>query len=205
MLVPRKRTHHGTARRMPRPQAALASLGPAALGVLAAVVVAACGSSAAPAGHAAAPSSRPSSGSSGKLSSNGAGLCGSATQVDSLTVQRTNALPSNHTRFAFPATETVSDPARAQAVAQSLCGLQRVPRTVVACPADFGITYKLTFSAGAQRFTPVTLDAGGCQLVGGLGGTRRVATSSALWRYLGVAIGIPHPNSATFSGQISNQ
>ncbi len=200
MLVPGKRTHRRTIRRLS------ATVAPAILGALTAVVVAACGSSAPSAGHAGqgSPSSRPSSRGSGHLASNGSGLCASAGQVGSLTVVRTDALPSNHTRFAFPATETVRNAARAQAVAQSLCGLQRVPRTVVACPADFGITYKLTFAAGSQRFAPVTLDAGGCQLVGGLGATRRVATSSALWRYLGVAIGIPHPSNTTFKGTTAN-
>lgn len=201
MLVSRKRTSYGTVRRTPRPFSA--ALPAAVVGLVAAGALTACGSSAAPSGQSK-PSSRPSSSSSGHLAAGGSGVCGSATQVDSLIIQRTDALPSNHTRFAFPAKETVSNATAAQAVAQSLCSLQQVPRTVVACPADFGITYKLTFGEGSQRFSPVTLDAGGCQLVGGLGATRRVATSSGLWRYLGVAIGIPHPDSATFSGTTTN-
>ncbi len=201
MLVPRKRTSYGTARRMPRPFSVAV---PAALaGLVAAGALTACGSSAAPSSQSR-PSSRPSPSSSGHLAAGGSGVCASATQVDSLTIQRNDALPTNHTRFTFPATETVRNAPAAQAVAQGLCSLQRVPRTVVACPAEFGITYKLTFGQGTERFTPVTLDAGGCQLVGGLGVTRRVGTSSALWRYLGMAIGIPHPDSATFSGSRGN-
>ena len=70
----------------------------------------------------------------------------------------------------------------------------------IACPADFGITYRLTFAAGTHRFTPVTLNAAGCELVHGLGATRHITTSNVVWRRLGVAIGIPHPSQASFAG-----
>jgi hypothetical protein len=121
-------------------------------------------------------------------------------KVDSLMVQRTDALPGNHTRFTFPATDKVSSAPAAQSVAQSVCGLQPVPRKTVVCPADFGVTYHLSFAAGSQRFAPVTVNAGGCELVSGLGTVRRATTSATLWRTLGVAIGIPHPDRAAFSG-----
>jgi hypothetical protein len=120
-------------------------------------------------------------------------------KVDSLMVQRTDALPGNHTRFTFPATAKVSSATAAQSVAQSVCGLQSVPRKTVACPADFGVTYHLTFVAGSQKFAPVTVNAGGCELVSGLGTVRRADTAT-LWRTLGIAIGIPHPDNASFSG-----
>jgi hypothetical protein len=131
-------------------------------------------------------------------------LCAAATKVDSLTVQRTDALPGNHTRFTFPATAKVSSATAAQSVAQSLCGLPSVPRKTVACPADFGVTYHLTFAAGSQHFAPVTVNAGGCELVTGLGTVRRATTAEILWRTLGIAIGIPHPDSASFRGTSSS-
>ena len=134
------------------------------------------------------------------MAASGSGLCGAAAQVDSLTVQRTNALPGNHPRFSFPATEKVSSAAQARSVAQSLCALQPVSHTVIACPADFGITYKLTFAAGSRQFAPVTLNAAGCELVHGLGAVRKITTSNVVWRRLGVAIGIPHPSQAAFAG-----
>jgi hypothetical protein len=162
-------------------------------GVLAVVAVAACGSSA-PAGHAA-------SGSRGQLTSIGSGLCASTAQVTSLTVQRTGGLPGNHTRFTFPARETVRGAARARAVAQSACGLGQLPHTaVLRCPADFGIIYQLTFAAGSHRFTPVTVNATGCQLVSGLGAVRSAATSTTFWRALGTAIGIPRADNLAFRG-----
>ena len=141
-----------------------------------------------------------SSASSGNAAAGGSALCREATQVDSLTVQRTNALPGNHPRFTFPATEQVNNAPEARSVAQSLCALQPVSHMQIACPADFGITYKLTFAAGPHRFPPVTLNAAGCELVHGLGAARHITTSNVVWRRLGVAIGIPHPSQAAFAG-----
>ena len=196
MLVPRKRTSPGS--RRPAVRLAFRTVPAAAMAAATVAAVAACGSGSAPAaGHTASPSS---SASSGNLAGNGSGLCGAAAQVDSVTVQRTNALPGNHPRFGFPATEKVSNAAQARSVAQSLCALQPVSRTVIACPADFGITYKLTFAAGSRQFAPVTLNAAGCELVHGLGAARRITTSNVVWRRLGVAIGIPHPSQAAFAG-----
>jgi hypothetical protein len=191
MLMPRKRRLHGRGRRMPR--LAAATVPASILGILAVVAVAACGNSA-PAGHAAP--------ASGHLTSKGSGLCASTAQISSLTVQRTGVL--NPTRFTFPARETVSDAAKAQAVAQSVCGLGRQPHTAVfSCPADFGITYRLTFAAGSHRFTPVAVRATGCELVSGLGAARSAATSATFWRTLGTAIGIAQADNMAFRGKIS--
>ena len=73
----------------------------AALATATVAAVAACGSGSA--GHTASPSSASpsatqpkSAASSGNLAANGSGLCGAIAQVDSLTVQRTSALPGNH-------------------------------------------------------------------------------------------------------------
>ena len=156
MLVPRSRTSPGGKRRAgqraQRARLTATTVPATALAAAAVAAVAACGSGSAPAaGHTASPSS---SASSGNLAGNGSGLCAAAAQVDSLTVQRTNALPGNHPRFTFPATETVRNAPEARSVAQSLCALPSGAHTQIACPADFGITYRLTFAAGAQRFPP---------------------------------------------------
>ena len=103
-------------------------------------------------------------------------------------------------RFAFPATEQVDNASQAQSVAQSLCALKPVAHMQLACPADFGITYRLTFAAGTHHFTPVTLNAAGCEMVHGLGEVRRVTASDIVWRRLGIAIGIPKPDQASFAG-----
>jgi hypothetical protein len=191
MLMPRKRTLHGRGRRMPR--LAAATVPASILGILAVVAVAACGSPA-PASHAA-------TGGSGQLTSKGSGLCASTAQVTSLTVQRTGGLRGNHTRFMFPARETVSDAAKAQAVARNVCRLGQLPHTAVLhCPADFGIIYQLTFAAGSHRFTPVTVGATGCEGVSGLGAARSAVTSATFWRTLGTAIGIPQADDLAFRG-----
>ena len=197
MLVPRRRTSSGDRRRVVRLAATSVPAAALAAATVAAVVACGSGGSAPSAGRAASPGS---SASSGNVAAGGSGLCGAATRVDSLTVQRTNALPGNHPRFTFPATEQVNNAPEARSVAQSLCALQPVSRTQIACPADFGITYKLTFTAGTHRFAPVTLNAAGCELVHGLGAARRITTSNVVWRRLGVAIGIPHPSQAAFAG-----
>jgi hypothetical protein len=206
MLVPRKRTSPGG--RRPAVRLACRTVPAAAMAAATVAAVAACGSGPAPAaGHtalpgSASPSSAPSNsaGSSGNVAASASGLCGAAAQVDSLTVQRANALPGNHPRFSFPATEKVRSSSGARSVAQSLCALPPVSHTVIACPADFGITYKLTFAAGSHQFAPVTLNAAGCELVHGLGPARKITTSNVVWHRLGVAIGIPHPSQAAFAG-----
>ena len=167
MPVSRTRTSPGSRWRAARLVSAVPA---AALAAAAAAGVAACGSGGTPAAGPSSPSGR------GSLAAGGS-LCGAATQVDSLTVRRSDALPGNHARFAFPATEQVHSAARAQSVAQSLCGLTPVPHMQLACPADFGITYTLTFAAGTHQFAPVTLNAAGCEMVHGLGAVRRVTAS----------------------------
>jgi hypothetical protein len=97
-----------------------------------------------------------------------------------------------------------ADAAKARAVAQNVCGLGQRPHTAaLSCPADFNIIYQLTFAAGSHRFTPVTVDATGCELVSGLGPARSAATSATFWRTLGTAIGIPQANNLAFRGTIS--
>jgi hypothetical protein len=201
MPVPLRRTSPGNRRQAVRPAATRLPAAALAAATVAAVVACGSGGSAPPAGHTASPSSPAGSGTA---AASGPGLCGAATQVDSLTVQRTNALPGNHPRFTFPATEQVNNAPEARSVAQSLCALQPVPHMQIACPADFGITYRLTFAAGPRRFAPVTLNAAGCELVHGLGAARHITTSNVVWRRLGVAIGIPDPSQAAFAGTIAS-
>ncbi len=193
MLVPRKRTSPAGRRSGLAVRAAPA----AALAVAAAATVAACGSSS-PAGPGA--QAAPSPTASGSVAASGSGLCGAATKVDSLTVQRSDALPGNHARFTFPATEKVSSAPRTQSVLRSLCALPSVAHMQVACPADFGITYRLTFVAGDHQYAPVTVSAAGCEMVHGLGQVRQIRASDPVWRQLVVAIGIPDPSQAAFAG-----
>jgi hypothetical protein len=130
-------------------------------------------------------------------------LCAQAGQVDRLTMSRADQFPQNHTRFTFPAKITITSARRAQAVARALCALPLFPHGTFSCPADFGVSYQLSFASGATRFPVVSVDPGGCEQVSGLGATRW-ARSAAFWQLLGSAAGIPHPSNATFSGAMTS-
>jgi hypothetical protein len=137
-------------------------------------------------GHTGRPGSTPSA--------TAAGLCAAANEVDSLTVIRDDVFPRNHLRFRFPRRVTTSHPQQAQAVARAVCGLPRMPRGPMACPADLGVGYRLVFSAAGRRFGVVTL-AGGCQQVSGAGPVRWVARSPGFWAVMQRAIGVPGPGA----------
>jgi hypothetical protein len=113
-----------------------------------------------------------------------AGLCAAVSKVDSLTVRRDGAWPANHFRFRFPRQIAVTRPQQARAVARAVCALPPMPRGVFACPADFGISYRLEFAAGGRRLAVVTVHPGGCELVTGAGQARWVEKSHGFWTVL---------------------
>ena len=66
----------------------------------------------------------------------------------------------------------------------------------VACPADFGVVYRLTFMAGAKVVAQATAQGAGCRAVTVLPSTTLNGTSpraDAFWRELGHVEGV-HPN-----------
>jgi outer membrane murein-binding lipoprotein Lpp len=132
----------------------------------------------------------------------GMGVCDNASQVDRLTIDRVNAFPHNHLRFSFPAQVTASSARRAQAVAHALCSLPPMPSGTMSCGADLGVSYRLHVAAGPGRIWLVTVAAGGCEEVSGLGQIRWVARTPAFWGTLGQAAGIAHVSSATFAGTL---
>ncbi len=126
-------------------------------------------------------------------------LCSHLPAVTRLVVTRAVQLPQNHLHFAVPAGVTITDPATARGVAKAVCGLPAAPHGVMSCPADLGVTYRLSFAAGQQALPVVTVSAGGCGGVTGAGPARRV-TSATFWIGLARAMGVPHPNAATLQG-----
>ncbi len=162
-----------------------------------AVLVAACGSQAATTSGATQPASTaspaggtgtPGPGSSGPAA--GAALCSSRAAVTRLAVSRVSALPQNHLHFVFPAAITVSSPGQARAVAGAVCGLPPMPRVIINCPADLGVSYRLSFAAGSTTFPVVTASAGGCAGVAGAGPVRSAGRSPGFWAVLARAMGI---------------
>ncbi len=159
--------------------------------LLAAVVLLAAGPNAGAISHPSSPSARPAATPS---------LCGSRGSLDRLEVTRTNSIPQNHFHFAFPASVTVTKTAAVRDAATALCALPVMPKKGLHCPADWGITYHLAFSAKGHAFPAVDVDATGCQGVKGLGAVRWVARSPEFWRVLGAAMGLAHPDAGLFAG-----
>lgn len=131
-------------------------------------------------------------------------LCASIANLDRLVVRRRDAFPENHTRFTFPALVVVHSAGSVQDAAKALCALPKMPSGALHCPADWGITYHLSFSARGHTFPPVGVDATGCQEVHGLGPACWVARSPMFWKVLGRAMGIAHPDSRVFAGSGPN-
>ena len=70
-----------------------------------------------------------------------------------------------------------------------------MPHGVFACPADFGISYRLEFAAAGRRLAVVTVDPGGCERVVGAGPVRWTEQSDGFWTVLDRAVVVPSPGS----------
>ena len=171
----------------------------------AATVVAGCGSqvvTASSATKSASPGTASSSGiiPGGPRSSGGSDLCSKQASVTRLVVSRVSALPQNHLHFAFPAGTTVRSPAQARAVAAAVCGLPAMPHGPMSCPADWGLSYRLSFAAGTRSFPVVTAAAGGCAAVTGAGPVRWTVRSPGFWTVLAHAMGVSAASALRGSG-----
>jgi hypothetical protein len=80
-----------------------------------------------------------------------------------------------------------------------------MPRGTIACPADVGIDYRLKFAeVGAKTLPAETIGATGCETASGSGAVRWSLRSPEFWIVLGRALGIAHPDNATFRGTSSD-
>jgi hypothetical protein len=127
----------------------------------------------------------------------GPALCAGLSQLRHLTITRVLTL-RNQLRFPFPARVTVTDPARVRAAATAACQLPELPRVILHCPADLGISYRLAFAAPGRSYPALTAAVTGCAQVAGLGLTRRAVPS--FWVTLGNAMNLAHPGAAAFAG-----
>jgi hypothetical protein len=168
---------------------------------LAGLALAACGTEqAATTSSAAQPASPATSPANAASPATGGALCRDTAAVTRLVVTRVDSLPQNHLHFAVPAGITITDPATARGVAEAICGLPVRPKgQVMSCPADLGVSYRLSFAAARKAFPVVTITAGGCAGVSGAGPARQ-ATTNAFWTDLAKALGAPHPNAAALQG-----
>lgn len=129
-------------------------------------------------------------------------LCTSIDSIDGLVVTRIDAIPRNHLRFVFPDRLSATSPAAARAVARAVCALPPFPKATLNCPADFGISYRLSFAAERGRIRPVLADASGCESVSGPFAPPRWAALAPqrFWTALGHALGLHHVKDSTFAG-----
>jgi hypothetical protein len=129
-------------------------------------------------------------------------LCGSPDRLTALTAIRTDPFPENRLTFVSGATVSSSDAMAIAAVARTACGLVAFPSVAFSCPADFGVTYSLTFTAGRRVVQVITARPAGCPSVAGLGPDREA--SPAFWTALATALGLPVPSPSCnpFAGQL---
>ncbi len=166
--------------------------------ILGPVMLAACGSVAAP-GSAAAGNGSPAAGDAGGAGAPGhsvpapLGLCSDPAAADRVVISRSATVHViQPERILAPGQATVSDAARVRALAKALCALPRMPRGPIGCPALFAGTYSLRFTVARRVLPVVRIQETGCQAVTGLGPVRTVSRSPAFWTVLAAAVG---PNS----------
>jgi hypothetical protein len=101
-----------------------------------------------------------------------------------------------------PATAWITSVTTVRRVERALCQLPVRPPGTYHCPADFGVSYSLSFWAGSLALPIVTVAPTGCQLVGGMPGPARwTALSPGFWRVLGSALGLRQASIGSFSSQ----
>lgn len=136
-----------------------------------------------------------------KAPTNGAAyLCGVLPRVDRLIVTR--HAPGSHFHFSFPASFTVTNAARARAVATSACELPKLSGDQH-CPAEFPVSYNLDFAVKGEKGVggeAIKVYPTGCETVTGLGPIRTTAEHHAFFRLLGNAMGLKDAGYFTFAG-----
>ena len=120
------------------------------------------------------------------------GICDDPDTLTELMVTRTDEFPRNQIAFVFPDHVTSSDASAVAGVARIACQLPVVPAGEARnCPADFGVTYGLTFTAGTAQVETITADPAGCPSVTGLGPPR--GAGPTFWDQLAAALALPAP------------
>jgi hypothetical protein len=153
---------------------------PRAAFLLGPVVLAACGSVAAPgSGGAVAAAAH------GKAVPAQLALCASPATADRVVIARSptaSMIQPQHVELG--AQTTVTHPVRVRALAQALCALPKMAAGIVNCPALLIGHYQLSFTAAARHLPVVTIQESGCKTVTGLGPARTVSRSPGFWPVL---------------------
>ncbi len=177
-------------------RAALATIAAGAL-----VVLAACGSVAA-GGRSGSAGGQAAASVPGGRASAGVALCRDLPNLTRVTVDRTMSLHVLEPAMVLPRGLTVRKPYLVRGLAIALCGLPKMPRGPVSCPAQFGGSLRLAFAAGGRMFWPVIVQMSGCRVVSGLGPARTMP-SAAFWRTLGKDLRLKFSQGMGQSGGIN--
>jgi len=120
--------------------------------------------------------------------------------TDRLTVQRVVEPSASGRHFATPATHHDAHALLVQLLATTICSLPTAPSLQPSCPADVGVTYRLTF-IGPNGSWAVPIEASGCQDVG-VTPTRTADRSPGLFKILGAVLGLRHATRARLLGSL---
>jgi hypothetical protein len=164
------------------------------------IALAACGSTLA-ASHSASVGGPLVTRVPGGKASVGVALCMDLPKLTSVRVSRAMAVHELQPGLALPRGITFRESRPVRGLATALCGLPKMPRGPVSCPAQFAGSLRLVFAAGGRPFPPVTVQISGCRVVTGLGPAR--TAPSAFWRTLDKDLGVKFPLSAGQSGGIN--
>ena len=132
----------------------------------------------------------------------GVALCRDVPNLTKVAVSRMTSLHVLEPTMVLLRETTVRKPHLVRGLATALCGLPKMPRGPVSCPAQFGGSLRIAFAAGGRPFRPVIVQVSGCRVVSGLG-PARAAPSAALWRTLGKDLGLKFPQGMGKSGGIN--
>lgn len=169
-------------RRM-RPLGAASRAALAAIAVGAMITLAGCGSQVA-AGHSATTGGVGAAPRPGGRALAGVALCRDIPTLTSVVIRRTVAVHRFQPGLLLPRAVTIGEPLAVRRLAAALCGLPKMPRGPVTCPAQFRGSLRFAFAAGRRPFPPVAVQMSGCRVVTGLG-PARTARSAAFWRTVG--------------------
>jgi hypothetical protein len=183
----------------PLAAASRAALAPAAASAV--IALAACGSVVA-GGHPASAGAPAATAVPGGNASAGVALCLDLPRLTSVVVIRPVALRAIEPGLLLPRGITIREPLLVRGLARALCGLPKVPRGLVNCPAQVTGSLRLVFAAGGRAFRPVTVQLSGCRVVTGVGSARSVP-SVVLWRILGKDLGVKFPQPTRPSSGIN--
>lgn len=129
-------------------------------------------------------------------------LCMAVNKITTLAVRRGPYM--NPTVFSFPAVVTVENATSARSVAKAICTITPDMRTgTIACPADQGLAYQLTFTPPEHAIAPVLLRMGGCSAIEYSGAKGWIHPSQNFFRVLGDAMHLHLATGQTFAGKMT--